>query len=70
MHWLRHTFASHLVMAGVDLPMVQQFMGHRTIQMTMRYAHLAPQHLRSAVGKLHLDGHYMDTGTLVNKKST
>ena len=43
-HSLRHTFASRLVMAGVDLRTVQVLMGHKTIQMTMRYAHLAPEH--------------------------
>jgi integrase len=51
-HILRHTFASRLVMAGVDLRTVQELMGHKTIAMTARYAHLAPEHLRSAVNKL------------------
>jgi site-specific recombinase XerC len=41
-HCLRHTFASRLVMAGVDLRTVQELMGLKTIQMTVRYAHLAP----------------------------
>ena len=49
---LRHTFASRLVMAGVDLRTVAELMGHRTIQMTMRYAHLAPAHTLAAVEKL------------------
>ena len=39
-HSLRHTFASRLVLAGVDLRTVQELMGHRTITTTMRYAHL------------------------------
>lgn len=51
-HVLRHTFASHLVMRGVSLPAVQALMGHSTIQMTMKYAHLAPDHLRAAVDAL------------------
>ncbi len=51
-HCLRHTFASRLVMAGVDLRTVQDLMGHRTIQMTVRYSHLAPQHRLSAVQRL------------------
>lgn len=38
-HCNRHTFASKLVMAGVDLRTVAQLMGHKTIQMTMRYSH-------------------------------
>ena len=46
---LRHTFASRLVMAGVSLKAVQELMGHKTIQMTARYAHLSPGHLQSAV---------------------
>ena len=49
---LRHTFASRLVMAGVDLRTVAVLMGHKTIQMTMRYAHLAPAHAAAAVQKL------------------
>lgn len=51
-HCLRHTFASRLVMAGVDIRTVAELMGHRTLQMTMRYAHLAPEHKVAAVGKL------------------
>jgi site-specific recombinase XerD len=51
-HCLRHTFASRLVMAGVDLRTVQELMGHKTIQMTVRYAHLAPQHQFAAVQRL------------------
>ena len=49
---LRHTFASRLVMAGVDLRTVAELMGHKTIQMTMRYAHLAPAHKLAAVERL------------------
>lgn len=51
-HDFRHTFASRLVMAGVDLPTVQKFMGHADIQMTMRYAHLSPEHGKAAIEKL------------------
>jgi integrase len=49
---LRHGFASRLVMAGVDLRTVADLMGHATIQMTMRYAHLAPEHKLDAVERL------------------
>ena len=54
LHWhdLRHTFASRLVMAGVDLRTVQELMGHKTITMTLRYSHLSPTHQREAVQRL------------------
>ena len=42
-HCNRHTFASRLVMAGVDLRTVAELLGHRTLQMVMRYSHLAPE---------------------------
>jgi integrase len=51
-HTLRHTFASHLVMQGVDLPTVGKLMGHTDIETTMIYSHLAPEHLANAVTKL------------------
>ncbi|MGD0941280.1 MAG: site-specific integrase [Terracidiphilus sp.] len=51
-HCNRHTFASRLVMAGVDLRTVAELLGHRTLQMVMRYSHLAPEHQASAVDRL------------------
>jgi integrase len=54
LHSLRHTFVSHLVMAGVDLPTVQKLAGHASITTTMRYAHLAPRHKQLAVQKIAL----------------
>jgi site-specific recombinase XerD len=51
-HCLRHTFASRLAMAGVDLRTIQELMGHKTISMTCRYAHLAPSHKLAAVERL------------------
>lgn len=41
-HDLRHTFASNLVMSGVDIVTVKELLGHKTIQMTMRHSHPSP----------------------------
>ncbi|WP_372985512.1 tyrosine-type recombinase/integrase [Marinobacter sp.] len=54
-HILRHTFASHFMMSGGDILVLQRVLGHSTINMTMRYAHLSPDHLNS-VSELNLFG--------------
>ncbi len=54
-HVLRHTFASHLAMRGATLKVIQDLLGHSTIIMTMRYAHLAPEVARDAVRLLDFD---------------
>jgi integrase len=51
-HDLRHTFASRCVMAGVDILTVNKLMRHKTLQVTMRYAHLSQGHLHDAVEAL------------------
>jgi site-specific recombinase XerD len=51
-HSLRHTFASQLVMAGVDLATVAKLLGHSSITTTMIYSHLSPDHVRGAINKL------------------
>jgi len=54
LHTLRHSFASHLIMNGVDIYTVSKLLGHSSITMTEKYAHLAKGHLRQAVEKLKL----------------
>ena len=61
-HSMRHSFASRLVMAGVDLTTVQKLLGHRTLSMVLKYAHLAPGHLEA--GALALDGYYQKTDSV------
>lgn len=48
-HVLRHTFASHFMMNGGNILVLQRILGHTDIKMTMRYAHFAPEHLEDAI---------------------
>lgn len=69
-HALRHTFASHLVMRGAPLKAVQELLGHATIEMTMRYAHLAPAARREAVQLLaSANGHGAATAAEVSRSA-
>jgi integrase len=52
MHDMRHTFASHLLMNGASLKDVQELLGHKTIEMTLRYGHLSQAHKKNAVNLL------------------
>ena len=54
-HDLRHTFASRLVMKGVDLVTVQELLGHKSILMTKRYSHPTPEHKKRAVNFVNID---------------
>jgi integrase len=47
-HALRHSFASHFMMNGGNILVLQRILGHASLTMTMRYAHLAPEHLQEA----------------------
>lgn len=48
-HILRHTFAAHFIMGGGHIVTLKEILGHASLNMTMRYAHLAPEHLNDAI---------------------
>ncbi len=52
MYDLRHTAASYLLMAGVDIRTLAEILGHRTLQMVMRYTHLLDEHKKKAINTL------------------
>ena len=61
LHTLRHTFISRLVQAGRPLPEVAGLAGHRDIKMTLRYARLAPAHLREEIAALEAYGTHQNS---------
>lgn len=65
-HCLRHTFATRLVMVCVDIRTVQELMGHKTLAMTLRDAHLSPQHRLEAMQRLTQRAASAATGPLSN----
>jgi site-specific recombinase XerD len=67
-HDLRHTFASHLVMAGANLTSVKELMGHKTFEMTLRYAHLAPDFQCDAITRLDTSIGTMPSGAAVTAR--
>jgi len=72
-HDLRHTFAAHLAMAGIPLLTIKELLGHKTIEMTMRYAHLSHKHKAAAVEILQrrieiAERHQSDTPIITKKK--
>lgn len=69
-HDLRHTYASWMVSAGVQLPVVRDLLGHSTVEMTERYAHLAPENMRSAINILdRLRSGYVDVKNAEEEKA-
>ena len=61
-HTLRHTFASHLAMAGASMRAIQELMGHTDIKTTLRYAHLTPSVLKNTIDLLEPPTHQRNFG--------
>lgn len=51
-HDLRHTFASQMIMAGVDITTVSRLLGHKSLKITLKYSHMSPEHNAAAVRKM------------------
>lgn len=66
-HDLRHTFASNLVMNGVDLVTVQELLGHKSILMTKRYSHPTPEHKKRAVNIIKINSIYNSMANNIKK---
>jgi integrase len=71
LHTLRHTFASRLAMAGVDLRTIQELGGWSDLSMVQRYAHLTPNHKRDAIEKIVPEFHnaFHNTAVSINKET-
>lgn len=54
-HGLRHSMASHFMMAGGNILTLQKLLGHSSVAVTMKYAHLAPDFMREEIGRLRFE---------------
>jgi len=74
-HDLRHTFASQMILKGASIKVVQEILGHKTLTMTMRYAHLSQEHKREAINLLNdlttpFHGHkWSQSGNMAKKRT-
>lgn len=68
-HTLRHTFASHLVMKGVDLRTISQLLGHSNTKTSEIYSHIAPDHLKNAINQFALlPAFNRNSGVIINEQ--
>jgi integrase len=68
-HGLRHTFASHFMMSGGNILTLQKLLGHSSVAVTMKYAHLAPDFMRDEIARLRFERPTATVTNLVDRQS-
>jgi integrase len=69
-HGLRHTFASHFMMSGGNILTLQKLLGHSSVAVTMKYAHLAPDFMREEIGRLRFERPAAEVTDLSSKRAS
>lgn len=69
-HGLRHSFASHLMMAGANILTLQKLLGHSSVAVTMKYAHLAPDFMRDEIARLRFERPAAGVADIAEKRAS
>jgi integrase len=69
-HGLRHTFASHFMMSGGNILTLQKLLGHSSVAVTMKYAHLAPDFMRDEIGRLRFERPVAEVADITGRRAS